>query len=363
MLPDWSDGLSSVLAGISLPSWLPAWTEALLIPMGALLAYALVSRVVPFFVPAARREVIRAFLRRTRPAVQLILVTLALQQTLLPLVEDEALRAVLARAIPLIVTVGFISLTYRTVGLLFTGLRERFDTSGEDNLKARQATTQIIILERVIGFIIIVVGIAVGLLTIPGVRQYGASLLASAGVAGLVVGFAAQQTIANVLAGIQIAITQPLRIDDAVVIDGEWGWVEEITLTYIVVRVWDKRRLVVPISYLLQKPFQNWTRSNATVIGTVYLHVDYTLDLAGLRAEQTRVLASRAEWDGDVDVVQVVDTTEHTMVVRSLVSAPSSPRAWDLRCALREALLVWIRTNHPDSLPRERMRIRGSIQS
>ncbi len=138
---------------------------------------------------------------------------------------------------------------------------------------------------------------------------------------------------------------------------------EEITLTYIVVRLWDRRRQVVPISYLLQKPFQNWTRSSSTIMGSVYLHVDYTLDIDALRKEHTRLLAASEYWDGDVDVVQVVDTTERTMVVRTLVSASSSPRAWDLRCEIREGLIKWIKKHHPDSLPRERLRVKGTIQA
>jgi small-conductance mechanosensitive channel len=192
-------------------------------------------------------------------------------------------------------------------------------------------------------------------MTIPGVRSYGTSILASAGVAGIVLGFAAQQTLANVLAGIQIAVTQPLRYDDAVVIDGEWGWVEETTLTYIVVRLWDRRRLVVPISQLLQRSFQNWTRSSSSIIGTVYLYLDYNADLEGIRAAQNDALAETHLWDGDVNVVQVIDTTETTMVVRSLVSAKDSPTTWDLRCYLRERLIRYLRGEQPEALPLRRL--------
>lgn len=210
--------------------------------------------------------------------------------------------------------------------------------------------------------IVSLIAVASALMTIPGVRSYGASLLASAGVAGIVLGFAAQQTLANILAGIQIAITQPLRYDDAVVIDGEWGWVEETTLTYIVVRLWDRRRLVVPISQLLQHSFQNWTRSSSSIIGTVYLYLDYRTDLTALREVQTAALARTELWDGDVDVVQVVDTTETTMVIRSLVSAKDAPTTWDLRCYLRERLITHLREADPSALPRRRIELPRSSE-
>ncbi len=355
--------ISRTYAPLTTPAWIPDWAVALVLPAALVVGYAVLSRLAPVLTPTRRRAGVRLVLRRTRPAVQLILVTVALRQTVRGVVETDQVLSVVDRAAPILVTFGVAVLAYRLVGTFFVELRKRFDTTAEDNLRARRATTQIIVLERVVGFVVVVIGIAAGLMTIPGVRQYGASLLASAGVAGLVVGFAAQQTIANVLAGIQIAITQPLRIEDAVVIDGEWGWIEEITLTYVVVRVWDRRRLVVPISYLLQKPFQNWTRSSSSIIGTVYLNVDYTLDVAALRREQTRLLAASEYWDGDVDVVQVVDTTERTMVVRSLVSASNSPRAWDLRCEIREGLITWVRQHYPDALPRERLRVKGTIQA
>ncbi|WP_157703171.1 mechanosensitive ion channel domain-containing protein [Alkalispirochaeta alkalica] len=252
-------------------------------------------------------------------------------------------------------------LLHRATGTLFIFLRRQFDLSTPDNLRARRATTQIIVLERIALISVVVLTIAALLMTIPGIQRFGASLLASAGVAGLVIGLAAQQSIANVLAGIQIAITQPLRIDDAVVIDGEWGWVEEITLTYVVVRIWDRRRLVVPISYLLQKPFQNWTRTTSSVIGAVTIHADYSVDVEALRKEQSTILAQHPLWDGEVDVVQVTDTTDRTVLIRSLMSASSSPKAWDLRCDLRERLIRWLGETQPGALPRQRMRIQGEI--
>lgn len=333
---------------------LPAGVQTALLPVSIWLLYGVVSRLALLVVRSSSREGTRVLIRRTRLPIQLLLVV-ATARAALPLPE------VVERFVPLILVFAFAVLAQRAIGTVFVILRRQFDITAADNLRARRATTQIMVLERLVTVTVVVVAMALALMTIPEVRRYGTSLLASAGVAGLVIGFAAQQTIANVLAGIQIAITQPLRIDDAVVIDGEWGWVEELTLTYVVVRVWDRRRLVVPISYLLQRPFQNWTRTTASVIGTVVIHADYTVDVEALRREQSRLLAAHELWDGDVDVVQVVDTTERSVVIRSLVSAANSSRAWDLRCYLREALIRWLHQNQPEALPRERLRVHGSI--
>jgi small-conductance mechanosensitive channel len=352
---------NALVATIPFPAWWPAWATALTLPAAAFIAWAAISWTLPFLVPRDRRAGVRLLVQRTRLPIQLLVVTALIDIVLRQTIDIAEFTTLLDRAVPIVLVLASAILAYRAITTLFVALRRRFDLNTPDNLRARRATTQLIVLERVVGFTVVVIAIAAGLMTIPSVRQYGTSLLASAGVLGIVIGFAAQQTIANVLAGIQIAITQPLRIDDAVIIDGEWGRVEEITLTYVVVRIWDRRRLVVPIAYLLQKPFQNWTRSSASLIGSVYLHVDHTLDIDALRAEQTRVLAANPHWDGDVDVVQVVDTTEKTMLVRSLMSAADSPTTWDLRCEVREALIRWIRATYPDALPRERMRVQGTV--
>ena len=158
----------------------------------------------------------------------------------------------------------------------------------------------------------------------------------------------------NLIAGIQIAITQPIRIDDAVVVEGEWGWIEEITGTYVVIRIWDWRRLIVPLSYFIQNPFTNWTRESASIIGTVFLHADYTLPVEELRAYLGELVKEEPLWDGKVSVIQVTDANDRTVEIRALVSARTSPEAWDLRCNVREKLIAWIRENHPDSLPQVR---------
>jgi small-conductance mechanosensitive channel len=223
-----------------------------------------------------------------------------------------------------------------------------------DNLQARAIHTQVVVIKKVAVTIIGVFALASMLMVFDSVRQFGASILASAGIAGIVVGFAAQRSIATLLAGFQIALTQPIRVDDVVIVENEWGRIEDITLTYVIVRVWDLRRLVVPITYFIEQPFQNWTRSSADILGTVFLHVDYTVPLEPLRAELTRILESSRFWDGKVNVLQVTDAKEQTLEIRVLASAADASLAWDLRCEIREKLITFVRQTFPDCLPRLR---------
>ncbi|WP_434036877.1 mechanosensitive ion channel family protein [Formosa sp. 4Alg 33] len=239
--------------------------------------------------------------------------------------------------------------------ILKTRFLKRYDISEEDNLHSRKVYTQFNILEKVIIFIIIIVAIGLILLSFEGIRKIGVGLFASAGVAGIILGLSAQKVVGALLAGIQIAITQPFRIDDAVVVEGEWGWIEEINLTYVVVRVWDKRRLVLPSSYFLEKPFQNWTRNNADIMGTIFLYTDYNIPFNNLREELTRLLNASNLWDGKVNVLQVTESKETTVESRILVSAKNSPMAWDLRVHIREKMIEYIQKNYPDSLPRTRV--------
>jgi small-conductance mechanosensitive channel len=233
----------------------------------------------------------------------------------------------------------------------------RYDMEISDNLQARKVHTQIKVLYRVLAFLVGLVTVAFMLMTFEGVADIGQSLLASAGVAGIVLGFAAQKTLGSVFAGIQIAITQPIRIEDAVVVEGEWGWIEEITFTYVVIRIWDKRRLIIPITYFTENPFQNWTRNDAEIIGTVVLHLDYTVPMVELRQEFNRLLDNTSLWNGNVKVVQVIDTTELTITIRCLMTAKDSPTTWDLRCYVREGLINWLQNHYPQSLPRTRLEL------
>ncbi|CAJ2839148.1 mechanosensitive ion channel protein MscS [Burkholderia pseudomallei] len=223
-----------------------------------------------------------------------------------------------------------------------------------DNLEARRIHTQTRVLARTVMVLIVIIGTGAALMTFPNVRQIGASLLASAGVAGLVAGIAARPVLGNLIAGLQIALSQPIRLDDVVIIQGEWGRIEEISGTYVSVRLWDQRRLIVPLQWFIENPFQNWTRSSAELIGTVFLYVDYRLPLEPLRAELARIVADAPQWDGRVQVLQVTDATERSMQLRVLVSARDSSLAWDLRCRVREGLIAFINAHYPHCLPRER---------
>lgn len=223
-----------------------------------------------------------------------------------------------------------------------------------DNLEARRIHTQTRVLARTVMVLIVIIGTGAALMTFPNVRQIGASLLASAGVAGLVAGIAARPVLGNLIAGLQIALSQPIRLDDVVIIQGEWGRIEEISGTYVSVRLWDQRRLIVPLQWFIENPFQNWTLSSAELIGTVFLYVDYRLPLEPLRAELARIVADAPQWDGRVQVLQVTDATERSMQLRALVSARDSSLAWDLRCRVREGLIAFINAHYPHCLPRER---------
>jgi len=223
-----------------------------------------------------------------------------------------------------------------------------------DNLQARAVHTRVLVLKKIAMTIVAIFALASTLMVFDSVRQFGASILASAGIAGIIVGLAAQRSIGTLLAGIQIAFTQPIRLDDVVIVENEWGKVEDITLTYVVVRIWDDRRLVLPVSYFIERPFQNWTRHSSDLLATVFLHVDYSAPIDALRAELTRVLAASPLWDGRVNGLQVTEAREHTLEVRALASATDASRAWDLRCEVREKLVAYLQSAHPSALPRMR---------
>ncbi|QYO75969.1 mechanosensitive ion channel family protein [Devosia salina] len=230
----------------------------------------------------------------------------------------------------------------------------RFKLDSEDNLLARKHVTQSRILERVAVTLLVIIGIAAILMTFEGVAQYGVSLLASAGAAGLVLGLALQPVLKNLFAGIQLAITQPIRIDDALLVEGEWGTVEEITSTYVVVKIWDWRRLIVPLSYFMEKPFQNWTREGAALIGTVMLYLDYSVPVDVIRQQLGKIVEGSPNWDGNIAHVQVTDLREANLEVRILVTARNAPKAFDLRCEVREKMIAFLQENYPQTLPRVR---------
>jgi len=262
--------------------------------------------------------------------------------------------------------IGSILMIVSVAWLIIVSLRaskraflERYDTSKTDNLRSRKFHTQFNIMESIIIALVIIVSVGSILMLFDDVKRLGISLFASAGVAGIIIGFAAQRMIGAVLAGLQIAITQPIRLDDVVIIEGEWGRIEEITLTYVVVHIWDKRRLIVPTTYFFEKPFQNWTRTTAEILGTVFIYTDYKVSFDALREELTRLLESTPLWDKNVNVLQVTDAKPNGVEVRALMSARDSSTVWDLRVFVREKLIEFLQKNYPESLPKTRILVEG----
>lgn len=238
---------------------------------------------------------------------------------------------------------------------MYDAIVARQELGTEDNLSARRIRTRLIFVYRIAIAFVATFAIAAGLMTFPEVRQFGQTVLASAGLLGLVAGLGARPVLSNLIAGLQISLTQPIRIDDVVVVENEWGRIESIESAYVVVRLWDERRLVLPLTYFIEQPFQNWTRSDARVLGTVLLYVDYGVPIEELRRELKRALdESGGLWDGRVWNLQVTDVTERNVQLRALMSASDSGKMWDLRCYVREALIRFLRANYPDSLPRVR---------
>ena len=282
--------------------------------------------------------------------IPLLLALLAIRHALVPLEFQGLVRHLLS--IGLIFGFGWLLVT-QLLGLRDYILR-KFDISARDNLKARAVHTQVDIIVRIALIAIVIFTFSSMLMTFEKVRQLGIGLLASAGVVGIVLGIAAQQSIATLIAGLQIAVTQPIRLDDVVIVEGEWGRIEEITLTYVVVCIWDNRRLVVPVTHFLQKPFQNWTRTSADILGTVFLYADYAIDVETVRGELHRLLQASDKWDGKTWGLQVTNSSDKSIEMRALMSAPDASVAWDLRCEIREKLLKFLQENFPDALPKIR---------
>jgi small-conductance mechanosensitive channel len=345
-------------------------TRTLLIS-GAILAgaiaLALVVHFVVFFVAERilRREgksTESLFTRRAKKSTRLIfpLLALVLAIPLAPL--PQTLKSSLQHALGLgvIAMVGWVIVILTELGgnIVFA----RYSMDSPDNLSARRIRTQTQVLQRIIALTVSIVTAAIMLMTFPEIRHVGMSLLASAGLAGLIVGMAARSTLSNLIAGIQVALTQPIRIEDAVVLEGEWGWIEEINTTYVVVRLWDLRRLVVPLSYFIEKPFQNWTRTTANLLAVVMIYADYSVPVQELRAELRRILEMTDLWDKRTWALQVTDATESTIQIRALMSARNGPAAFDLRCYVREGLVQFLQDKYPHALPKHRQELIGRME-
>ncbi|HXB92101.1 MAG TPA: mechanosensitive ion channel domain-containing protein [Puia sp.] len=280
---------------------------------------------------------------------------------LLPLMKIKAdLYPALNKTVEILLALSFANVLIGVVKVFEDYVYHSFDIHKADNLKERKIRTQLQFIRRLAVTLIVILTACVILLSFNNLRKIGTGLLTSVGVGGIIIGFAAQKSLGNFLAGFQIAFTQPIRIDDVLVVEGEWGRVEEITLTYVVLNIWDQRRLILPINYFIEKPFQNWTRNTADIMGTVFLYLDYTIPLPPLRQELTRLLESNPLWDKRINVLQVTNTSEKTIEVRALMSAGSSGNAFDLRCDVREGLIRFVQEHHPECLPLTRAVVEGA---
>ena len=277
---------------------------------------------------------------------------------LLPLMHVRPLAfGIIDKTIEVLLILTFAWLLMGFVKMAEDYVYHSMDLNKVDNLRERKIRTQLQFIRKIVVLLIIILAIGAILLSFNNLRRLGTGLLTGVGISGLIVGFAAQRSLGNLLAGFQIAFTQPIRIDDVLVVEGEWGKVEEINLTYVVLNIWDQRRLILPINYFLEKPFQNWTRTTAEILGTVFIYLDYNAPMDAIRTEFIRLLNMSELWDKRVGLIQVTNTTEQTIEIRALMSAGNSSGAFDLRCFIREKLVEFIYTNYPQCLPKTRAAI------
>ncbi len=302
----------------------------------------------------ARKRLIFRVAARMRGPSRLILLVVALVLFVPLLVLDRGTTTALEHLAIAALISAFGWMAILALEFLTERSINRLAVHDEEKYAERAQATQLRVLRQTFRILIVLLTAGLVLSTFESVRQYGVSLFASAGAAGLVVGFAARPVLANLIAGIQIALTQPIRLNDVVIVEEEWGWIEEISSTYVVIRIWDLRRLVVPLSYFIEKPFQNWTRDSSSLIGSVIWYLDYTVPMDEMRRKLTEIVEESTLWDRRTVVLQVIDTTQDTIQVRGLVSARNAPTAWDLRCEVREKMITWLQEAHPQALPRMR---------
>ncbi|WP_310209581.1 mechanosensitive ion channel domain-containing protein [Caulobacter sp. BE264] len=350
-----STALSSFVTGFAwAPPWLVSFCVIALALFAALATHALAVRLVRRTL--SRRDAFwQALIARTRRPTRMALIVAALGPAVsaAPLSAGQADAGRHVLLVLFILLIGWIAMTALDIGaaLYLRG----FKVDVEDNLLARKHVTQVRILRRAMAILVGLFTLALALMTVPGVKQWGVSLLAAGGAASLIVGLALQPLLTNLIAGIQIAVTQPIRIDDAVIVEKEWGNIEEITATYVVVRLWDWRRLVLPLTYFIQTPFQNWTRENAALIGTAMLYVDPAAPVDRLRTKLEEIARASPLWDGKVVNLAVTDIRPDVMEIRCLVSARNAPTTFDLRCEVREKMMAFLRDELPEAFPRSRL--------
>jgi small-conductance mechanosensitive channel len=352
------DSLRTALTWVKdLLDWLPDPVVALLI-LGIVVLVALAlhrwARKLVRRTLSGRYPFIFSVFTQTRGLTKAALLILAMMVAVpvAPLPPDTA--ALLARlmAVAVIGLIGWAAIIALHIAADLYLRRFRLDS--DDNLLARKHNTQVRVLARTIDVLLVMLTLSAALMTFPAVRQYGVSLFASAGVAGIVAGLAARPVLSNLMAGVQLAMTQPIRLYDAVIVENEYGTIEEITSTYVVVKLWDLRRMIVPLTYFIEKPFQNWTRESSSLVGNVMLYLDYSAPVDIIRDKFNAILKQSKRWDGQVCVAQVTDFKEGTMELRLLMSARSSGQTFDLRCEVREKLIDFLQREHPEALPHSR---------
>ena len=347
-----------------LSAWVPHWVTGLAIMVGAaalvLVIYRWFNRRV-IRLAAGHSPFLERLMRHGQGPASAILVILALGMAL-PAARfpyEWAIATGHVLLIALVLALGWAASKALEIGAELYLRRYRIDVA--DNLLARKHLTQVNILRRAAQTVLVIITVAAALMTVEQVRQYGVSLFASAGAAGIVVGLAARPVLGNLLAGIQIAVTQPIRVEDSVIVEGEFGSIETITSTYVVVRLWDLRRMIVPLSHFIEKPFQNWTYQTADLLGTVVLNVDYTCPVDRVRDKLQEIVEGSELWDGKAVSLQVTDASENTMQLRALVSARNAGDTFGLRCLVREKLIAFLQSDHAHALPRQRTEATGPL--
>ena len=332
------------------------WVWAAVTAASAIFAGLIAHLILYWFVQritlrSGKHALGKSLIEHTAAPMRLVLPLLALHLASdgirLPVGILEAIRHLLSLAL-----IGALCwLTLALIKVLSDLVAVRYVISTQDNYRARSIRTQMVLLERILTGAILLATVAAMLMTFPNVWHLGAGLFASAGVAGLIIGVAARPALANLLAGVQVALTEPIRIDDVVIVEGEYGRVEEVSTAYVIVQVWDKRRLVVPLTYFIEKPFQNWTRRTSDLLGTIFLYTDYMAPVEEIRRELERVVKASKLWDGNVWNLQVTDTKDRMLELRCMVSAVDSSTLWDLRVEVREKMIYFLQKHHPESLP------------
>lgn len=341
------------------PSWVPAVLLVTLSFALGFLARFILLRFIRYW-QSRDRKLFKSLEKHLRGSmflfIPLLLINLGVNYTN---IHPDSV-AFITTTVNVFIILSFCSVLIRLTNVAQDMLFIRYDINLSNNLRARKIRTQIMYVKKVAIVLLVLFCLSLVLLSFPGVRKFGTTILAGAGVAGIIIGFALQKSLVNLFAGIQIAFTQPIKIDDAVVVENEWGWIEEINLTYVVVRIWDLRRLILPITYFTENAFQNWTRNNAQILGSVFLYLDYSMPLDPLREHFEKVLSETKLWDQQTQVLQVTDANDKTMTIRLLMTAQNSPIAWDLRCHVREKMIEFIQQNYPQSLPHVRATLTDS---